>query len=178
MYLPAPSLGRNFRSTIQWLLGVLTLFLMLPNALHAQARVDLVQSGSSSQGQFFEYRIVGASFSAVDKLKRFEKVNQETNTFSSFEYDETTHICRVEIGAMGADRDEGIIRYFIGQAVGVTAPQEKGNSSEWADDDPRHGQTEAELPTAIPTPTDPNNMPDWSHLNLPNSNNSEKGGQE
>ena len=178
MYFILPSSGSFRKSSIWWILCGFLLFSAFPMALQAQARVDLVESGPSGQGQYFEYRIVGASFSGIDQLKRFEKVNQETNTFSAFTYDEKTHICRVETNGEGSDRDEGIIRYFIGEAVGVAGAVEKQKSNEWADDDPRHRQMEAELPTAIPEPTNPDDMPDWSHLQNQNSNIELKGDKE
>lgn len=155
---------------------LLAFVFLVPQLACSQAHVDLVESGQTPQGEYFTYRIVGASFSATDQLKKMEELSQAANTFSAFRYDEATHICRVEIGPVGGDRSEAIIRSYLAQIVGETRLSKK-DPSLWDDDDPRHGEIEQEMPNAIPEPTNPADMPDWSHL-LPNSSNTNEKGDE
>lgn len=155
--------------------AIMVLCLFLTPEIHAQARVDLVSTVEAPDEVVYSYRIVGASYSDMDRLKRFEKANEEVKKFSSFSYDKTTHICRVGVGEIGGDRDESLIRYYLKQAVGALEGDAEENSREWADDDPRHGSVGDEFPTAIPEPTDPDDMPDWGNL-IPANQHSESDG--
>ena len=168
-----PHLRQQFFVTTLLILSMM----LCSNWAHSQTRVDLIESGETAQGRYYEYRIVGASFSAVEQLKHFEQVNLETQTFTAFNYDESTHICRVEVGKIGGDRDEALIRKYLGHAVGMgrSAPQDDPRT--WEDDDPRHSQVEQEMPNAIPEPTNPDSMPDWGHLLNQKPQTQEEGGE-
>lgn len=174
------SVGRNRAALVRenFVVILAVILFSIPTCIFAQPTVDLIETSATTDGVSYTYRIVGASFSAIEKLNRFEKVNAETHTFSSFSFDESTHTCRIEVGAIGGDRDEGVIRYFLKEAVGALEESSLGDSREWADDDPRHGMVEEEeLPTAIPEPTDPSTMPDWGHL-LKKGNDQDEGGEK
>lgn len=156
------------------------LLLAFPLGSFGQVHVEHLSSDKVANGEVHSYRVVGASFSAVEKLGNFEKANASLKRFKRFSYDAGSHTVTVEVGD-GQDYDERSIRYYLSEAVGALPVENSQSKEEWADDDPRHQAVDHGPVSATPPPTDPATMPDWSHLKPVQNGTSvgdQKGGEQ